>query len=189
MKKLLSTGFGAALLISIIFISGSENAVAQRLAFEEGDKVLRLGFGLGGGFYTGTLEVPPIQGNFEYAVTEDISVGGIIGYASSYYQMYGASGGGIGGINYSYLLIGGRGNYHFATSDRWDPYAGITLGYNNITFTDNTQNSYTFISPATSMVLYGAQVGSNYYFTENFGAWAEIGYGIGVLNIGAAYKF
>lgn len=166
MEKLLSTGFGAALLISIIFISGSENAVAQRLAFEEGDKVLRLGFGLGGGFYTGTLEVPPIQGNFEYAVTEDISVGGIIGYASSYCQMYGASGGGIGGINYSYLLIGGRGNYHFATSDRWDPYVGITLGYNNITFTDNTQNSYTFIFPATSMVLYGAQVGANYYFTE-----------------------
>ena len=33
-------------------------------------------------------------------------------------------------------------------------------------------------------LLFGAQVGANYYFSSNTGAFAELGYGIGILTIG-----
>lgn len=102
--------------------------------------------------------------------------------------MYNLNGGGIGGIDYSYLLIGGRENYHFSTSRKFDPYAGITLGYNYVSFTNNSQNKTLNIAPV-SYLLYGAQLGANYYFLGNFGAWAEIGYGIGIINFGLAYNF
>ena len=37
--------------------------------------------------------------------------------------------------------------------------------------------------------LAGATGGAKYYFTDNFGVYAEVGYGIGNLMAGATFKF
>jgi hypothetical protein len=44
-------------------------------------------------------------------------------------------------------------------------------------------------SVAASAILYGAHLGARYYFTDNIGAHAELGYGISVLTLGASFKF
>lgn len=80
------------------------------------------------GFIVVPIALPPISLSYEKAVTDKISVGGIVGYSSSQYNY------GFGGSSYkwkySYLFIGLRGNYNFATTEKFDPYAGLTLGYN-----------------------------------------------------------
>lgn len=161
------------------------------LAYEQGDRTAQIGFGIGGGFYVGDITMPPLQLRFEYGLKEKISIGAVVGYASSsfYYDNYHPYGGtSRASIDYSYLLIAGRGNYHFATSEKFDPYGGISLGYNNISIQD-TGGNLGYMEPVTSGLFFGAQLGANYYFTERLGAWAELGYGLGLLNLGGTMKF
>lgn len=78
MEKLKRTKVGTALIIAVIIISRFGNVQAQELSFEKDDKILRLGVGFGAGFYTGIVDTPPVQANFEYAVTDVISLGQLL---------------------------------------------------------------------------------------------------------------
>ena len=42
---------------------------------------------------------------------------------------------------------------------------------------------------SASYLEFGGFVGGRYYFSPNLAAQAELGYGLGILNIGIAYKF
>lgn len=181
-----------AIFAFLITAQLSTTAQAQSMAYEKPSQTLQFGFGIGAPYFEGGTKVPPIQLRYERAVTDEISVGGIIGYASStyHYDDYSFSGSSLTSkkstLDYTYLLIGARGNYHFETSERFDPYGGVTLGYNNISVSD--KGSYG-IDIASSGILYGAQIGANYYFSDKLGAWAEVGYGVGYLNLGLTLKF
>ena len=169
----------ALLSLIIVVIAFSVNA-QSKLTFDKSTSFLHAGIGFGGGFYSGSITLPPISLSYEKAVTDKISVGGIVGYSSSQYHY------GFGGSSYkwkySYLLIGARGNYHFATTEKFDPYAGLTLGYNIVSVKSPRQvQNY---SAKGSALLFGGQLGANYYFSSNTGAFAELGYGIGILTIG-----
>ena len=182
----------AVILLSFVFIQKSQ-AQQTMLAFEKGESSIQLGFGLGMTYSSNKSKVPPLQFRYEKAVTEYISVGGILGYSATTYQFdnieYNEYTGGIEysktGIDQSYLLIGARSNYHFETGEKFDPYGGVTLGYNNISTGSGTTSGANLDS---SMMLFGAQVGANYYFSPKLGAWAEFGYGISYLNLGVAFK-
>jgi len=178
-------------MLAVIMMAASQQVLAQKLGYEQGDKTVQIGFGLGGSFYQGSVKVPALQIRYEYGIKEKFSIGGILGYASSsyYYQNFNPTTGAVSeaSLDYSYLIIGARGNYHFWTTEKFDPYAGLTIGYNSLNFTDTGGNLGTV--PASSFTLYGAQVGANYYFKSNLGAWAELGYGLGFLNLGAVFKF
>lgn len=169
-------------LAALLFMCLSFSAFSQTpLAYEKGDQVLKVGFGLGATFSTGSVSVPPIQGIYEYGISEDISIGGILGYAASS-QTYTN----FGKVDFSYLIFGGRANYHFETGEKFDPYGGATLGYYNVGFKDN---SGYLGDVASSSIIYGVQLGANYYFSNKVGAWAEVGYGVGILNLGVTFKF
>jgi len=177
MKNYLLRAFTLVLLVTL----GTKVSAQTPLAFEKGDQVVKLGFGLGAPFSTGSLKIPPIQGIYEYGLTEDISIGGLLGYASSS-ENYSS----LGKIDYSYLIFGARANYHFETGEKFDPYGGAILGYYNVGFNDKGGYLGDF---AASSVIYGVQIGANYYFSKNIGAWAEVGYGVGYLNLGVTFKF
>ena len=175
-------------LLSLAIVAFALSANAQKesgVSFDKSTSYLHIGIGFGGGFYTGSITTPPVSASFEAAVTEKISVGGIIGYSSSKYNY----GGFTDDVKYTYLLIGARGNYHFATSEKFDPFVGLTLGYNIVNFKDQAPSSYGNYSAKASALLYGGQIGANYYFSPKFGAFAELGYGIGILTIGLTAKF
>lgn len=164
----------------------------QNLAFHKGSKFLQIGFGLGGGYYASGLKtsIPAIQARYEFSVSDKISAGVVLGYSSAKYdypgieyddEMFGSS-----SLTYSYLLAGVRGNYHFSTTNKFDPYVGATLGYNAVSVSEDDDDE---ISGADGKVLLGAQVGANYYFSKNLGAWADVGYGLGYINLGIVFKF
>lgn len=171
-----------ALIIALATV-GTFSATAQ--SYDAGNKLLNVGVGLGstlsGSGINSTL--PPIGLSFEYGFTEKISAGAYVGYSSASQDL------GFGfKANYTYTIVGARGSYHFATSDKLDPYFGATLGYNVATATIEPASSLLTVASA-SAVLYSLHLGSRYYFTDNIGAFAELGYGIAYLQLGVAVKF
>ncbi len=188
---------GLAVVISLFPYLVS--AQSTDMAYDESTKVVRAGIGLVATFTVGSVTVPPLQANYEQAVSDEISIGGIVGYASSTYSYpnydYNYRSNTISksmsSIDYSYLVVGVRGNYHLWTSEKFDPYGGVTLGYNKVSMADGGPQGAAgglYSGIASSAMIFGGQVGANYYFNQRFGAWAEFGYGIGVLNLGVALK-
>lgn len=172
-----------SLIIAVVGFSVHINAQSN-VSFDKATSCLHAGIGFGGRFYSGSVTLPPLSVSYEKAVTDKISAGGIVGYSGSQYTY--KFGGSAYKWKYSYLLIGARGNYHFATAEKFDPYGGLTLGYNIVGVKSPGQiQGY---SAKGSALLFGGQVGTNYYFSANMGAFAELGYGIGVLTIGATFK-
>ncbi len=108
----------------------------------------------------------PISVTYEQAVTDNIGVGGLLGWST--YKEY--------GLSYSNVLIGARGNYHFFDNEKFDVYAGLILGYNAA-------------SHSSGGLILGAQVGGRYIINDRFAAVAELGYGLGLITVGATYSF
>ncbi len=106
----------------------------------------------------------PLSFYYEQGVHKHIGVGATIAY-------------GADSDDDTNFLIGARANYHFlehieAGTD-WDTYGGIFLGY----------------SSSAGNLVPGVHLGGRYCFNQSWSAFAEIGYGIGVISIGANYSF
>ena len=170
------------LMVSVLF---SFSAKAQ---FEEGQSDINLGvgfvtFGLNG---DGAL---PISVSYEYGINENISVGGFAGYVSSTEDF---SGSGFDYTwKYTYIIVGVRGAYHKELVDGIDTYAGILLGYNAASATfEGDESIKSFITePSVGGIAYGIYAGGRYHFTDNIGAFLELGYGISAVNLGLTFKF
>jgi len=155
------------------------------------DNYSALYFGIGFGHYlTDTkIVVPPLAFKYEFAVSPKFSAGLYIGYISTELNY---DYGGIGlnsNTTYDYYNISGFSNYHFPVkSKKLDPYVGIMLGYQALsTDTEHDYTDYT-TSAAAGGVIWGAQVGANYYFSKGVGVFAELGYGVAILNVGLALR-
>jgi hypothetical protein len=175
------------LLISVLLVLALSISFSQ-IAYKKGDQVVNLGIGLGGfaGVYgSGGLA---ITGGYENAMTENVSIGGVLGYSSSTQDIYGDY-----GWKYTYILIGARGAYHYDVlhNPNVDTYGGLLLGY-NIVSSSATGTSpyygYTGSSASASYLEFGLFAGIRYYFNPQLAVQAELGYGLGILNIGVAYK-
>lgn len=176
MKKL-------SVLLGVLFLSMA--VFAQNGAYSKGDKLLNVGIGLNS-YYSGGI---PVGASFEYGVTEDISVGVNVDYLSHKYKYYG-----YGNYKFTALYFGARGSYHFNTllnieNEKVDVYAGAALGYRSFKWNDSYSSEGLGNSYGSGVYL-GIFAGGKYYFTDNIGAFAEVG-AIGSTNvrIGAAFKF
>ncbi len=181
MKKLL-----LSLLVAVIAISAN----AQH--FDKGTKFFHVGVGVISPYaYSGSkMGVPPIHASLEVGVTDKIGVGGLIGYTSSKYETSYWTG--KYSWNFTYLIIGARGNYHFYQDEKFDVYGGAMLGYNissaKFESTDATLKQYV-TEPKTGGVAFGVYAGGRYFFKENSALFAEVGYNIGWINFGYCAKF
>lgn len=156
---------------------------AQNTTFNEGDKVINLGLGLGGNYYYGigySTIIPPLTGSFEIGIKDELfdensslGVGGIVGFSSNRYSIYGDS--------FSNFIFGGRGSLHYQFIDKLDTYAGLMLGLR--------YSSGYYLTAARVYLATGVYVGGRYYFTDNLAGMVELGYGVAWLNFGVALKF
>jgi hypothetical protein len=186
-------------LLFSVAVTGMAAMGAQAQVFEEGAKFLHVGIGVGSPYaYSGSkMGVPPVHASFEVGVTDNIGVGGLVGYTSSKWDQ--SSVWGFGGqYNYewdfSYLIIGGRGAYHFVDNDKWDAYAGLMLGYNIAsakwkTDDPNWNAGTLWVEPSVGGVAFGAFGGARYAFSESSAIFAELGYNISWLSVGYCAKF
>ncbi len=175
------------LLLSVLVVFIASVSFGQ-MVYKKGDQVINLGIGLGGfaGVYgSGGIA---ITGGYEYGMTENISLGGVIGYSSSSETIYGDY-----GWKYTYILIGARGAYHadLLKNPNVDTYGGILLGYNIVS--SSATGTLPFVGyyaagASASYLEFGIFIGGRYYFDPHWAVQAELGYGLGILNIGVAYK-
>ncbi|MFT7234008.1 MAG: hypothetical protein ACI8TA_003237, partial [Cyclobacteriaceae bacterium] len=116
-----------------------------------------------------------------YGIKDNISVGGFLGYTASDIA--------IVDWKYSYTIIGLRGSYHLdlLNNEKIDTYGGAMLGYYLLNV-DYGNTGFT-TGGAAGAVAYTIYVGGRYAFTDNVGAFAELGYGIAFLQLGANLKF
>jgi hypothetical protein len=178
---------------------------ANAQVFQKGSGNLNLGIGFGSPFVYGGSEsnIPPISASYELGVSDKIGIGGLVGYTSSSldfdnivysYDIDGNINGVIPGTatyTWSYLIIGARGNYHFVNKDKIDVYAGAMLGYNIVSSSiETTPNDPDYVDAdfSVSGLAYGGHLGVRYMFSDKVGAFTEVGYNVGYVNLGLTVK-
>lgn len=176
--------------------------ISNAQSFSEGDNVLGAGVGLLGGYSvgwsgTGVSQSPAINLHFDHGMGElgagTWGLGGYVGYKTinyeSKYIYYNYD------YKYTYLVVGARGTWHFNDwhgNDKLDTYGGVMLAYRSVSFTDNTDygaygylNTYTYSGSGVGLSVFA---GTRYYFSDKFGLYGELGYGISWLQLGLALK-
>jgi hypothetical protein len=156
--------------------------------------------GIGVGLLTSGYDIgiPPISASvdFKVPIAAPVTVGPLVAFASQTYSfsqnIYGAAYGYK--FTYTNFAIGVRGMYHFNFLKNLDAYAGLVLGY----VISSGKAEYTGewgalgkTEPSNlSYFLWGVDVGARYFFTNNIGAYLELGYsGLQVVSLGLSLKF
>jgi hypothetical protein len=182
-----------ALLIAMCVVLVS---LAQTNQFEKGQIDIQAGIGViptfnslldqagVGSVAEYTYDAPLLSATVDYAISDELSLGGYYGTAKSTLFLYGTQ-----AEKDDYTIIGVRGMYHLDLSPKFDLYAGAMAGIISVKATmpayfgsqSNVENSYGFI--------YHAMVGARFRFVKNVGVFAEIGYGLSIGNAGLNVKF
>ncbi len=167
-------------------------------AFSAGKSMVQIGGGMGLMGIYGRSTLPPLTVMFDYAASDEISIGFVGGYSSSEnlwqdYTYYAISGEYAEiGFKYSYTIIGARAAYHFAKSEKLDAYIGGTLGYILVSASavmpDNIPE-YLIPKASGSYALYGGFGGVRLFLSPSFGFYVEGGYGVSMVNGGIVLKF
>jgi hypothetical protein len=169
---------------------------AQEPAIEVGDQFVNFGLGLGSVTFSGSgysTVIPPLSVSYEKIIVDEVLEKGFIGVGaylgfSSYKWSY-AFMGADWGWNYTTILPGARGSFHYPIIDNLDTYTGLMIGYQIVSAreTGSTQLGINY-SATTSGIAWSWYAGGRYFISENFAIMAELGYGITYLNIGVALK-
>ena len=190
MKKLLFT-----LAVAFACVSGS---MAQDDVFTKGDLVLGVGVGLGNNL-GGTgykSSVPPIILTGEYGITDAlikktgkgyVGVGGYLAYTANKFNA-GTYDGVEYGTKWTYMIIAGRGAFHYQLVDKLDTYAGAIAGFNIASASTYGWDGYNYNNSAGGFT-YSTFVGARYYFSEKLAVYAEAGFGFNILEAGLSFKF
>jgi len=95
------------------------NASAQK----KGESVISLGVGFAT-FYTGESTLPPISFPYDYGYSDSISIGGYLAYSSAS-EEFTAPLVDSYELNYTYIIAGVRGLYHYELIEDIDTYGGL----------------------------------------------------------------
>ena len=176
-------------------------------AFEQGKSVVTLGYGFpnlmkvlfsvyssyGGYSVTG---IGPLHVKYEYGLTDNLGLGLSVTYVSfnaSWTDPYGfgTSTPYTYGWKGSSLAFSPRVNYHFGHSDKFDPYVGLGIGYDafSISYYTNQPGDPGLTFANVSPLAYEFTFGTRFYFTDNIGAYTEIGYSKSIIQFGVTAKF
>ena len=170
-------------------------AQSQRDNFGQGNSAINVGIGFGNTIYSSyDFGFPSFSASYEYGVIEIdmgsslkgvIGAGGIIGYGGAN-QDYG-----WGEVKNTFILVVARANYHFIFHEKFDPYAGMILGYyfGNSTVEYKPGSSYWDYNDDANGFHGGVYGGVRWFFTPGFAVFSELGWNISIFTIGATFKF
>jgi hypothetical protein len=97
-------------------------------------------------------------------------------------------------------FVGLRGELKKSFSERFEMYGGATLGYMHRNMTEKTTTgrvyvqdkgapSHTDPNAANGQLFYAGFFGSTFYVQKHVGLFAEVGYGVSLLNGGVTVRF
>lgn len=180
------------ILLGLLFGIGIMSPAFSQ-TFDIDTKVVALGLGLGSSIGPSSYgsQLPGIslqyeQGMWDVGGPGVISLGGYLGY-KGYSHKYSAM-----GIDtkssWNYTIVGVRSAYHFTglEVENLDLYAGLMLGYYFVNYKVSNNQGFSAgggsYGNSFSIDIYG---GARYFLNEKVGLFAELGYGVAFLNIGA----
>jgi hypothetical protein len=163
--------------------------------FDKGTLALNLGVGIGSGFSYGfgsSLKgTPAISISAEKGIVDGIgpgviSVGALLGYQGFRYDYPGNT----YKATWTHLVVLARGAYHynFGLSPKLDTYGGVSVGLRHVSYKDTYYDALSSTFGGTAATA-GIFVGGRYFFTNNIGAFAELGYDMSYLKFGLSAKF
>jgi hypothetical protein len=161
--------------------------------FSKGDRVINLGIGvpsyLGGNGYE--TKLPLISGSFDYGLLDgllegkaSIGVGGYLGYTANRFKYTGNQ-----GYDFLYLILGPRASFHYHFVDKLDTYGGLALVCNIVSSSSYGNADMAYKPDNTSRPIPSLYFGARYFLADNIAGFAEIGYGISVIDVGISFKF
>ena len=151
--------------------------------FNVGTNLINAGVGFGGNFgsYTTSSQSLGYSIGFERGVWEVpgpgvVSLGAYLGRKTYSYNYLDSN------DKWSYTIVGVRGAYHYngLDVDNLDVYGGVMASYNILSFT----GSRNFGSKPSATGF----IGGRWFFAENFAVFAEAGYGVSYLTVGATRR-
>ncbi|WP_298487210.1 hypothetical protein [uncultured Maribacter sp.] len=170
-------------IIYILFFIIVSQSYAQE--FNTGTNVINAGIGFGGNFgnYTTSSQSPSYSIAYERGIWEVpgpgvVSLGAYLGTKTYKYNYT------FGNDKWNYTIIGIRGAYHYNGLEikNLDIYAGAMFSYNILSYKGSPGN---FGSKPSGTAF----AGGRWYFSKTFAAFAEAGYGVAYLNLGASIRF
>jgi len=189
-------------ILLIIILNSLCSTAQQKFAFHKRTSVITLGYGVGNiwkQFLEEGISSPesysvsssgPIAFTYEYGFFNRISAGFIVGYSLLKGKFTSNQVPFEDRLTCFSLLA--RANYHFLPRKKLDLYAGGGLGYYNFKYQakDGTGAPFTLNNRIPGTFGYSVQVGIRYYFSNNIGAYAELGYlGGSLAQFGIAFSF
>lgn len=190
-----------------LFITLAATAIttANAQVFEEGSNLLGVGVGIGGSYgigFTGSgvSQSPALALHFDHGMGDlgpgTWGLGGFLGYKSySYtYDNIWFNGNYTSKYKWTYVVVGARGTWHYNDwhgNDKLDTYGGVMLAYRAATFKDETNypNGVGSYNAGTySGVWLNGLIGARYMFSDKFGAYGELGFGVSVFQLGLSVK-
>ena len=179
-------------LLVLAAVAGSASAIDWQSypdAIADDFVSIHLGAGIGYVQY-GAAVIPPLIASADFNLPIGglpFTLGGIFGLTTSHWE-YGA-------VEWDYTMtaFGVRFGYHpnFGVKNL-DAYVNVELGYWAVSSKASVSTGSSSASAGASggTLLYGANVGAQYFFTKNIGAFAELGYSaLTFARIGLALKF
>ncbi len=164
--------------------------LAYAQPFQKGTTTANVGIGVGtalGGLgkVRPAISVSLDHGLWEIGGPGVISLGGYVGNTGYKYSTSGYT------AKWNYIVAGVRGAYHyngFTNVPNLDVYGGAMLGYNMVKYSSDG-NDMDMSGTYGSGIGFSGFLGGRWFFSESIGAFAELGYGVSVLNVGVTFKF
>jgi len=181
----------------------------QAQSFEEGQSSIQVGYGFGN-FIQAVFNAYEIYDDYsfkatgpaflkyEYGVTDKIGLGLNVAYASakvSYRDNSFLVGNGNDpyeqSIKWNTMSFLARMNFHFANSEKFDPYAGFGMGFRTASWSyEDNDPDYDNDVSTSNLFPFGFEmtIGARYYISDNFGIYAETGLAKAVIQLGLNLK-
>ncbi len=189
------------ILCSLVLVIVSLSTIqAQFTKIEKGDVDMAAGIGLVPTFAAdkGKAIVPPLSFRIDYRISRQFSLGAYAAFSSTESSIITQPNGSVERFETDYTIAGIRGAVHGNPRDNWDVYGGFLIGYNMPSVkhfiitpasdVKDLEEAPSFTRPAQNRLTYSGFVGAAYYFKKNLSVFAELGYGISLLNAGLQIK-
>lgn len=174
--------------------------------FNPGDITISAGYGfpsltntifnIAEGENVSTTFIGPVFAKVEYAISETVGFGLNFGYSYGN-ATYTTQDGEIDSIlydsnfKYSSYSVLARFNFHFGNNEKFDPYAGIGMGYRNANYKYTGNDPDGAPSDLNGFNHFGLDftIGARMYITDNIGIYGEVGVAKAPFQVGIVAKF
>ncbi|MDO5035571.1 MAG: hypothetical protein Q4D93_01250 [Porphyromonas sp.] len=146
------------------------NSARAQNVIEKGVGLVNLGLGV-------TSDGVPVSVSYDYGVNGNL-------WDANSALTVGVLGGTTFADNYFGLYVGPRVGLHYHFVPELDTYVSLMLGFNYHQINNNGQGE----TVSKFRPEWGSHFGMRYLFTPTVGAFAELGYGYSILNLGVTFR-